>query len=267
MKNRMRHFSALSLFLVVAAPCAFAQALPDKKPAPPVPGSPALPAPPPGNPLTQPQTNEPAYKRPQYLIMVPFPTLESSLQLNPDQSAKIRLICQSVDSSAAALRTAAKTPDDKQNVAAKIKKMENDANQQIFDLLNEEQRKKSPGVIYEMLKMMSIGMPPQMLKEMELTPPQRSQILTLVDNVQTEMKKLPRAEQHGKYAELVKPERLKIPALLTDKQKAVFAKYDDQGKPKIGGTTAVRVDTPPAPTAVPPPPVTTPPNVTPPIKK
>ena len=150
--------------------------------------------------------------------------------MTPDQSVKIKPIYDKLEMDIAALRLAAKTPEEKNALNDKIRAMQADANKRIDAVLDPAQRKKVDGLMFEMMEMISVGVSPQMLHDMKLTPDQRVAILKIVADVQTKMKAVPKADYRAKYPAIMEAERVRIAPLLTPAQKAIYDKYDTGGR-------------------------------------
>ena len=143
-----------------------------------------------------------------------------------------------MDADVAAARAAAKTPEEKTGLNDKIRAMQTEANKQIDAILDPAQRKKVDGLMFEMMEMISVGVSPQMLHDMKLTPDQRTTILKIVADVQAKMKaamaavpaKDKPAEYKAKYPAIMEAERVRIAPLLTPAQKAIYDKYDTGGR-------------------------------------
>ena len=206
-------------------------ALAQGKPVDPKPAKPAVPLlPPPTNPFLPPAAPAaPAAPKTFFYSVIPFETLEPTLTLTPEQSKKIKPIYAHLDEETNSLKAAAKTPEEKRAAGDKIRKAQTDANTEIDAALTLAQREKAQPLMLEMLRMASIGVSPQMLKELKLTSDQRQQFMKLVEAVQAKMNAMPKTDRRSKYDELAMPERAKIPALLTEPQKVVFDKYNDHG--------------------------------------
>ena len=221
----------------------------EKKPAPPTKTAPpAAPVAPPTNPLLAPPN--PKAPRAFLYTVIPFETLEPTVQLTTEQSAKIKPAYARFDSEASALRLAARTPEEKRAAGTRISELQNEADRQIESVLTDPQKEKAKPLMFEMVSMLSIGLSKDMLRDMKLTPDQRKSILKRVEAVQAQYKALPATERSKKYLEIMLSERVKIPALLTDAQKAVFERYTERGLPKTAETLTpvpVKTDKPVSP--------------------
>ena len=233
MKNQKSILFCLSgLCLTLAGGAVLGQQKPLPTPPPASPDAPQTPAKTPVNPLL---TN-PAAPKPVRIFtytLIPFETLEPSVQMTPDQSVKIKPIYSKLDADTAALRAAAKTPEEKNALNQKIRDLQTEANKQVDAALDPAQRKKAEGLIFEMMEMISVGVSPQMLRELKLTPDQRAAIVKIVGEVQEKMKALPAADRRPKYNAIMEAERVKIAPLLTPAQKVIYDRYDTQGKPLV----------------------------------
>ncbi len=218
-----------------------------KPPKPPAaPNAPQSPVTAPTNPLLG-NPSAPRVKPIFAYTLIPFETLQPSVQMTPDQSVKIKPLYDKLDADTAALRAAAKTPEERNALNDKIRAMQTEANKQINAILDQAQRKKADGLMFEMVEMLSVGVSPQMLRDMKLTPDQRVAILGIVADVQAKTKGIPPAERKAKFPPIIEAERARIPALLTPAQNAIFDKYDAQGRPK----RAIPTPATPAPVAPP----------------
>ena len=202
---------------------------------PPTPAPPPAPTTPlptqkaPVNPLlANPATPKPA--RVFTYTVIPYEMLEPSVQMTPDQIVKIKPIYMKLDADIAALRAAAQTPEQKSALNDKFRALQAESNKQIDAILDPAQRKKAEDTIYEMAEMISVGVSPQMLRELKLTPDQRVAILKIEADVQQKLKAMPVAERRPKYAAMMEAERVRIPPLLTPTQRLIFDKYDTNGR-------------------------------------
>ena len=232
-------FCLTGLCLTLGNGMVSAQQRPPTPPPPPRPGTPP-PVPAPTNPLLTnpvmpapipPKPAAPKTPRITAYTLFPFETVEPTVQMTPEQSQKIKPIYEKFNADIKAVRAAAKTPDENRALPEKTRAMQAEADKKIDDLLTPEQRKKATGLIYETMAMISVGISPPMLTEMKLTPDQRVAILKVVDAVQAKMKTIPKAEYRAQYHAIMQAERVNIAPLLTPAQKAIYDRYDSEGKP------------------------------------
>jgi len=265
-------FFLLALCLTLWSGAVSGQQRPPTPLPPPLPNAPLSPVKAPTNPLLAPPTApKPVQPKVFAYVLIPFETLEPTAKMTPDQSVKIKPIYDKLEVGIATLRASAKTPEEKNALNDKIRAMQAESNKQIDAVLDPAQRKKVDGLMFEMMEMISVGVSPQMLHDMRLTPEQRTAILKIVSDVQAKinavMKDVPakdrQAEYKAKYPAIMEAERLRIAPLLTPAQKAIYDRYDTGGR--IIGSPRPFTPRTPAPIApLPAPPKTAPAPTSPP---
>ncbi|MGC8667130.1 MAG: hypothetical protein ACP5VE_03290 [Chthonomonadales bacterium] len=161
------------------------------------------------------------------VVTVPLETLEATLKLTADQKTKIKAIQDKFDTDAKPLRPAPGSPRDPANMQ-KLRDLTNQADRDIQALLTPEQTEKLREVAPIWSALRSAGIALDLLPQLKLTAEQNEKIAAVVKEMGEKLRGLSPDERRTQGRELRQEARNKIEALLTEQQKEVLRKYQEE---------------------------------------
>ena len=160
-----------------------------------------------------------------HLSNVSITYLRDVLKLDKDQVTKIREIHEQLKKDLApSPTTIPPTPADPN----KVKELTQKADDAIQALLKEDQKALVKQALQDADTMRAVGLQAVLVPVLKITDAQKKQIAQLGENLQKEVRALPREERRTKGMELRKKAREEAINLLTDEQKKALEQYEKE---------------------------------------
>lgn len=163
--------------------------------------------------------------RTSHLSNVSLSYLKEVLKLDKDQVSKIREIQDQLKKEMApAPNTNPPTLPDPD----KVKEMTQKADDAVLAVLKDDQKPLVKQSLQEADLMRAVGMQAILIPVLKLTPEQKKQIGQMGENLQKEIRALPREERRSKGTELRQKAHDEVLKLLTDEQKKALEQYEKE---------------------------------------
>ena len=185
--------------------------------------------------------------RPLTLSMIPLDYLKSELKLTDEQTVKIEALQKTSqtdvmklveDPTAPPPPEPSETPlppDQEEKMRAfekKISTVTDKADEDVKAVLTEEQTKLLPDLMKETQSLVDAGLPLMLLTDLKLTPDQKKQIGSAVDEMNGKLKEATPEDRKAKMKAMRKELREKMMSILTDEQKEMLKKSRENEKSK-----------------------------------
>lgn len=162
---------------------------------------------------------------------VPVAALDSALKLTGEQKTKIKAIHDKLAEEMKGARPAPGSPPDPAAMQ-KLRDLNQQAVKDIEAILTDDQKAKLPDTIKELGALRNAGIPLEVVGDLKLTADQKTKIAAIAKEAQDKVSNLTPEERRAKMRETMQESRDKTMALLTDAQKKVITKFNDDAKKK-----------------------------------